>query len=86
MPGGELVTCDSCQGWLPSETGTYCTMCDGSGQVWNEYPNEDDDYMPETCVTCGRDFLTGDFAPGKGGGEQCPFCAEGDVYLDQKYG
>lgn len=39
---GDLITCPSCQGWLPSETGWVCTLCEGEGVIWDEYP--DDDY------------------------------------------
>lgn len=39
---GDLITCPSCQGWTPAETGWVCTLCEGEGVIWDEYP--DDDY------------------------------------------
>jgi len=39
--------CCSCQGWAPSETGEWCIMCDGSGQIWVDQYNEIQDELEE---------------------------------------
>ena len=33
---GDLITCPSCQGWTPDETGWLCLLCDGEGVIWED--------------------------------------------------
>lgn len=41
---GHFITCPDCQGWSPNETGWLCMTCDGDGQLWEEYPDDYEDY------------------------------------------
>lgn len=47
---GDLITCPSCHGWTPDETGMFCHQCSGQGVIWDDdavageiIPRNDDD-------------------------------------------